>query len=106
MGGNEMNCAVCGKPLPFDRVVFHCSCGAYVHGYCWDKHVLDAHQPSFEKGTVDLNGDFQAIEPTLPDEFLDKRDSSLLMEADDQESIEKQIQENDAEELQGITSEE
>lgn len=54
-----MNCAVCGNPLLFDRVVFHCSCGVFVHAYCWDKHVLQAHQPACEMGTVDLNGEFR-----------------------------------------------
>jgi hypothetical protein len=57
-----MNCSVCGSPLLFDRVVFHCSCGAFVHAYCWDKHVLQAHQPVFEIGTVDLNGEFKVRE--------------------------------------------
>lgn len=54
-----MNCAVCGNPLLFDRVVFHCSCGVFIHAYCWDKHVLQAHQPAFETGIVDLNGEFR-----------------------------------------------
>jgi hypothetical protein len=53
-----MNCIVCGNPLLFDRVVFHCSCGAFVHAYCWDEHVLQAHQPSFETGCVNLDGEF------------------------------------------------
>jgi len=53
-----MNCIVCGNPLLYDRVVFHCSCGAFVHAYCWDEHVLQAHQPSFETGSVNLDGEF------------------------------------------------
>jgi hypothetical protein len=57
-----MNCIVCGNPLLFDRVVFHCSCGAFVHAYCWDEHVLQAHQPSFETGAVNLDGEFIARE--------------------------------------------
>ena len=57
-----MNCIVCGNPLLYDRVVFHCSCGAFVHAYCWDEHVLQAHQPSFEIGTVNLDGEFIARE--------------------------------------------
>ena len=48
-----MNCTVCGNPLLFDRVVFHCSCGAFVHAYCWNEHVLQAHQPTFEVGAVE-----------------------------------------------------
>ena len=63
-----MNCSVCGNPLSFDRVVFHCSCGAFVHAYCWDKHVLQAHQPAFEIGTVDLNGEFKVREQPLHEE--------------------------------------
>jgi len=54
-----MNCAVCGNPLLCSRAVFRCSCGVFVHGYCWDKHVLQAHQPAFEVGTIDLDGDFR-----------------------------------------------
>jgi len=57
-----MNCSVCGGPLLFSRVAFHCSCGAYVHAYCMDKHILLAHRPEFEEGTVDLNGDFHPLE--------------------------------------------
>ncbi len=57
-----MNCTVCGNPLLLDRVAFHCSCGAFVHAYCWDEHVLQAHQPSFEIGTVNLDGEFIARE--------------------------------------------
>ena len=57
-----MNCTVCGNPLLFDRVVFHCSCGAFVHAYCWDEHVLQAHRPPFETGSVTLDGEFRARE--------------------------------------------
>ncbi len=57
-----MNCSVCGGPLLFSRVAFRCSCGAYVHAYCLDKHVLLAHRPDFEEGRVDLNGDFHPME--------------------------------------------
>jgi len=54
-----MNCAACGSPLPFSRAIFHCSCGVFVHAYCWEKHVSQAHQPAFETGTVDLNDEFR-----------------------------------------------
>ena len=54
-----MNCAVCGNPLLCSRAAFRCSCGVFVHVYCWDKHVLQAHQPAFEVGTIDLDGDFR-----------------------------------------------
>jgi len=63
-----MNCTVCGNPLLFDRVVFHCSCGAFVHAYCWDEHVLQAHQPSFEIGAVNLDGEFIARESKVEEE--------------------------------------
>jgi hypothetical protein len=63
-----MNCIVCGNPLLFDRVVFHCSCGAFVHAYCWDEHVLQAHQPSFETGAVNLDGEFIARESKVEEQ--------------------------------------
>ncbi|MBE9505945.1 MAG: hypothetical protein IMY84_03940 [Chloroflexi bacterium] len=53
-----MNCAECGSALLLDRVIFRCSCGAYVHAYCADHHVVHAHRPEFQEGYVDLNGDF------------------------------------------------
>ncbi|MCD6391097.1 MAG: hypothetical protein J7L92_03820 [Dehalococcoidia bacterium] len=63
-----MNCIVCGNPLLYDRVVFHCSCGVFVHAYCWDAHVLQAHQPSFEIGTVNLDGEFTARESKVEEQ--------------------------------------
>ncbi len=57
-----MNCVVCGNPLLFDRAVFHCSCDAFIHAYCWDEHVLQSHQPSFEIGSVNLDGEFRPRE--------------------------------------------
>jgi hypothetical protein len=57
-----MNCTVCGNPLIYDRAVFHCSCGAFIHAYCWDEHVLRAHRPSFEIGNANLDGEFVAKE--------------------------------------------
>ena len=57
-----MNCTVCGNSLTYDRTVFHCSCGAFIHAYCWDQHVLQAHRPSFEIGSVNLDGEFEARE--------------------------------------------
>jgi hypothetical protein len=62
-----MNCTVCGNPLLFDRVVFHCSCGVFVHAYCWDEHVLQAHQPAYEIGSVNLDGEFSARESKIED---------------------------------------
>jgi len=55
-----MNCAVCGNPVLCGRAIFHCSCGVFVHAYCWEKHVVQAHQPTFEIGIIDLNGEFIA----------------------------------------------
>ena len=57
-----MNCTVCGNPLIYDRAVFHCSCGVFVHSYCWDQHVLQAHRPSFEIGSVNLDCEFMVTE--------------------------------------------
>ena len=53
-----MNCSVCGSPLLFDRVVLRCECGAFVHAYCVDQHILDSHRPQLEEGHADLNGEF------------------------------------------------
>jgi len=64
-----MNCIVCGNPLLYDRVVFHCSCGAFVHAYCWDEHVLQAHQPPFETGAVNLDGEFLARESKVTEQI-------------------------------------
>jgi len=72
-GGDKVNCAVCGSPLLFDRVAFHCSCGVFVHSYCWDKHVLQAHKPAFEMGTINLNGEFKIIGSKLPEEIQNKQ---------------------------------
>ena len=57
-----MNCTVCGNPLLYDRVVFHCSCGVYTHSYCYDKHVLESHRPAYEIGRVNLDDEFQPTE--------------------------------------------
>ena len=63
-----MNCSVCGNPLLFDRVVFHCSCGAFVQAYCWDEHVLQAHQQPYEIGAVNLDGEFKARESKVEEQ--------------------------------------
>jgi len=62
-----MNCSVCGKPLLFNRVAFKCSCGAYVHAYCLDQHILEAHRPEAEEGYVDLNSDFHPVKAVEPE---------------------------------------
>ena len=61
-----MNCSECGSPLLLARTVFHCPCGAYLHAYCADKHILQAHRPEFEVGSVDLNGDFHPLNESKP----------------------------------------
>jgi len=82
-----MNCTVCGNPLIYDRSVFHCSCGAFVHAYCWDEHVLQTHRPSFEIGNVNLDGEFVAREsrreetisrPQVPSEQTSEGQKALL----------------------------
>jgi hypothetical protein len=65
-----MNCTVCGNSLLYDRAVFHCSCGAFIHAYCWDGHVLQAHRPPFEIGTVNLDGEFKARESQKEEQVL------------------------------------
>ena len=78
-----MNCIVCGNPLLFDRVVFHCSCGVFVHAYCWDEHVLQAHQPAFEIGSVNLDGEFRARESKI-EEAVSKAQVSGKQSSEDQ----------------------
>jgi hypothetical protein len=34
----------------------------FIHAYCWDGHVLQAHRPAFEIGSVNLDGEFKARE--------------------------------------------
>jgi hypothetical protein len=63
-----MNCTVCGNPLIYDRSVFRCSCGVFIHAYCWDGHVLQAHRPAFEIGSVNLDGEFKARESRKEDQ--------------------------------------
>ncbi len=78
-----MNCTVCGNPLLFERVVFHCSCGAFVHAYCWNEHVLQAHQPAFEIGNVNLNEEFKVKES----EIEEKRSEEPVIPALDEGKI-------------------
>ena len=84
-----MNCTVCGNPLLFDRVVFHCSCDAFVHAYCWDEHVLQAHQPRFEIGSVNLDGEFTARKSTLEEQAPEEQASEE--QASGEPSSEEQI---------------
>ena len=73
-----MNCAVCGSPLLFDRVIFRCSCGVFIHSYCWDKHVLQAHKPTYEIGSMDLNDEFKVIESPVLEETQDEQVAALV----------------------------
>jgi len=72
-----MNCSVCGDLLRFDRVVFHCSCGAFVHAYCWEKHVLQVHSPAFEIGSINLNGEFKVQEQPSDEDEVKKLESAM-----------------------------
>ncbi len=97
-----MNCTVCGSPLLFDRVVFNCSCGAFVHAYCWDEHVLQAHQPSFEIGSVNLDGEFIPRESKAEEQVA-------IAEASEEQSPEEQSPEEQSpeeESTEGQSSEE
>jgi hypothetical protein len=78
-----MNCTVCGNPLIYDRAVFHCACGVFVHSYCWDQHVLQAHRPSFEIGRVNLDGEFMVTESR-------KQEQISLVQATTEQSPEEQ----------------
>jgi hypothetical protein len=80
-----MSCTVCGNPLIYDRVVFHCSCGAFIHAYCWDEHVLQAHQPSFEIGSVNLDGEFKPRE-SRAEEQASKVQVSAQQSSEEQET--------------------
>ena len=94
-----MNCVVCGSPLLFDRVVFRCSCGAFVHSHCWDKHVLQTHKPTFEIGNIDLNSEFKPIESEVAEETQDEQVATVVAEEEIQDkqvamvTTEEEIQE-------------
>jgi hypothetical protein len=92
-----MNCTVCGSPLLFDRVVFHCSCGAFVHAYCWDEHVLKAHQPSFEIGSVNLDSEFRARESKI-EEQVSMAQASVEPAPEEQSPEERSPEEHSPEE--------
>ena len=54
-----MNCRVCGNQLAKERVLFRCQCGVVIHGYCWERHVMDYHQPVFAVGALTLHDEFK-----------------------------------------------
>jgi len=53
-----MNCTVCGNLLLANRTVFRCSCGVITHAQCWEKHIVESHEPSFTTGVVTVDGRF------------------------------------------------
>lgn len=58
----DTKCGVCWKPF-YGWSVRRCDCGATVHSYCWEKHVVQDHSPGFTVGYVDSEGKFR-IEDT------------------------------------------
>ena len=97
-----MNCTVCGNPLLFDRVALNCSCGAFVHAYCWDEHVLEAHRPPFEIGAVNLDGEFvpreSKVEVAVSDEQVLDTSVSEISATEEEEASEVVAMENEASE--------
>jgi len=63
-----------------------------VHAYCWDEHVLQAHQPSFETGSVNLDGEFIARESKVEEQV------SMSQVAGEQSPEEREPQEQSPEE--------
>ncbi len=113
-----MNCSACGSPLQFDRVVFRCSCGAYIHAYCVDRHIVDSHRPDLEEGYADLNGEFhpkhkpvatrQISEPSEELELSETMKEPTVEEDDSQDMVpgEEILEEAGADAHEDETSEE
>lgn len=57
-----MNCSVCGNLLSAKRAVFRCNCGCLTHSQCWEKHIVESHEPSFTVGTVTMDDEFKPKE--------------------------------------------
>jgi len=89
--------------LLFDRVVFHCSCGAFVHAYCWDEHVLQTHQPAFETGAVNLDGEFIARESKVEEQVSEVQASEV--QASEEQSPEERGPEEPSSEEQSLEEE-
>jgi hypothetical protein len=53
-----VNCRVCGNPLGTSRIVFSCSCGAMTHSECWEKHIVESHEPAYTTGAFTIRGEF------------------------------------------------
>ena len=100
-----MNCSVCGGPLLFSRVAFRCSCGAHVHAYCLDSHILVAHRPDFEEGRVDLNGDFHPMEEKVETPKL-REEAEVQAEASESAGAEVTAEEENATGIEGEEEEE
>jgi len=85
-----MNCGVCGNSLFVGRAVFRCSCGVLTHAHCWEKHVLEAHQPSCVIGSITLQDEF------LPNEMPNETPEDQVSEdqvSEDQVSEDTEITE-------------
>jgi hypothetical protein len=67
-----LHCDVCGNPLLSRRVVFRCQCRALVHAYCWEKHVIQFHVPSFTRGRANLDSEF------VPEKSETEEDRGLM----------------------------
>ncbi|MBN1855839.1 MAG: hypothetical protein JW846_02670 [Dehalococcoidia bacterium] len=114
-----MNCSECGSALLLDRTVFHCPCGAYLHAYCADRHILQAHRPAFVLGSVDLNGEFhprnetKPVEQLQPFEQVEPSEEEQLMVAEDtleassdSESAPVETEDTDIEDASELSSDE
>lgn len=51
-------CDVCKVPMK-GWLARRCDCGAIVHAYCWEKHVLSIHGPGSVYGYVTPKGEFK-----------------------------------------------
>lgn len=57
-----MNCGICERPLYPGRAIFRCQCGVLSHAYCWEKHVVQSHGPSFTLGYMTVGDEFRPKE--------------------------------------------
>jgi hypothetical protein len=63
-----------------------------VHAYCWDEHVLQAHQPSFEIGSVNLDDEFTPRESEVEEQV------AMAQASEEQGPEEKRPEEQNLEE--------
>jgi len=59
-----------------------------VHAYCWDEHVLQAHQPPYEIGTVNLDSEFTARESKIEEQVATAQ--VLGEQSPEEQSLEEQ----------------